>query len=88
MLHSLRPKIKDLLHIGHGGIDATLRHDRDIVYWPELNDHIKELITTCDTCQTYNTKQHPLPLQCHELTHRPWERVGVDLFTIKEKHYL
>ena len=28
----MRSCIQDLLHIGHRGIDATLRHARDIVY--------------------------------------------------------
>ena len=88
MPQSLRPKIKNLLHTGHCEIDATLRHARDVVYWPGMNGHVKELIMACNTCHTYQSKQQPLALQCHELTHRPWERVGVDLFTIKERHYL
>ena len=86
--HTLCPRMQDLLHIGHRGMDATLRHARDIIFWPRMTDDIKELILTCDICQQYTTAQQPLPLQCHELTERPWQRVGADLFTIKDKHYL
>jgi len=85
---TMRPRILDLLHVGHRGIDATLRHARDIVYWPGMTDNIKHFISTCETCQSYSTAQQPLPLQCHELTERPWQRVGVDLFSLKNKHYL
>ena len=85
---TMRPRIQDLLHVGHRGIDATLRHARDIVFWPGMSENNKDLIKTCEACQTYATAQQPLPLQCHELTERPWQRVGIDLFSIKEKQYL
>ena len=32
-----------------------------------------------------NMAQQPLPLQCHKLTERPWQRIGVDLFTFKNR---
>lgn len=84
----MRARIKDLLHVGHRGIDATLRHARDIVFWPRMTDDIKQLITSCETCQAFPTAQQSLPLQCHELTERPWQRVGVDLFNLQGKDYL
>ena len=69
-------------------MDATLRHAHDIIFWPRMTDDIKELILTCDIRQQYTTAQQPLPLQCYELTDCPWQKVGVEFFTIKDKHYL
>ena len=53
-----------------------------------MSENIKDLIKTCEACQTYATAQQLLPLQCHELTERPWQCVGIDVFSIKEKQYL
>ena len=53
-----------------------------------MSENTKDVIKTCEACQTYTTAQQPLPLQCHELTERPWQRVGIDLFSIKEQQYL
>ena len=86
--YTLCPRIQDLPHPGHRGIDAALRHARDIVNWPGMTDHIKNLIATCNICQTYNAAQQSLPLQCHELTEHPWQKIGVDLFIIKNRQYL
>ena len=79
----MRSCIQDLLHIGHRGIDATLRHARDIVFWPNMAGDVKHLISNCETCQTYSKAQQHLPPQPHELTEGPWQRVGVDLLMIK-----
>ena len=85
---SLRTYVKDKLHVGHRGSDAILRHARDIVYWPNMNEDIREQTLRCETCEKHATAQPPQPLHPHELTERPWEKVGVDLFTIKGMDYL
>ena len=51
-------------------------------------ENVRELVMTCDICQSYPTAQQPLSFQCHDLTERPWQRMGTDLFSIKGKHCL
>ena len=53
-----------------------------------MNAEIKEMIAACKTCRKYpksQPNQPPMPL---EIPSRPWERIGVDLFTFDNKDFL
>jgi len=39
-------------------------------------------------CATYTNKQQQETLWRHDIPHRPWQKVGTDLFEIKGRHYL
>lgn len=49
---TLRETIMDKIHYGHLGIDSCLKRPRDSVYWPQINDHIKNKIKSCEICAT------------------------------------
>lgn len=49
---------------------------------------IEDLIAMCETCRNFKTNNPREPLISHELPHRPWEQVGVDLFELKGEDYL
>jgi hypothetical protein len=85
---NMRSEIKKDIHMGHTGIEGCLRRARELVYWPGMNSEIKSWIQMCDTCQEYG-KSHPKEsLLSHEIPERPWQKVGIDLFSYKEKDYL
>ena len=85
---SLRPKIREKLHRSHIGIQGTLRRAREIIYWPGMNKDLEDYISKCETCNTYQSSQQKEPLICHDVPHRPWEKVGCDIFTLNEADYL
>ena len=77
------------VHSSHIGINGCLRRARECIFWPGMTAEIKAHIATCETCQKYMTKQQQKEtLMSHELTNRPWEKVGADIFTIADKDYL
>ena len=84
----MRQKVKADLHVGHSGVDGTLRRAREYVYWPGMSQEIREWIQTCETCMEYSSAQSPQPLMSHDVPDRPWEKIGVDLLSLDGKEYL
>ncbi|XP_014664331.1 PREDICTED: uncharacterized protein K02A2.6-like [Priapulus caudatus] len=85
---AMRRDVKTDLHIGHSGVEATLRRAREYVYWPQMAQEITEWIQTCATCMEYSNAQPQLPLMSHEVPNRPWEKIGVDLMFLEGEEYL
>lgn len=84
----LRKEMKEKLHVGHQGINSCLRRARELVYWPGMSSELRQMIENCHTCLSYSDKPSQEPLKWHELPERPWEKVGVDIFELKSRHYL
>ena len=57
-----------------------MRRAREALFWPGMSDDIKEYISTCEICQHYDVQQQPETLLPPEITDRPWQKVGLDLF--------
>lgn len=85
---TLKGDIKSRLHASHLGYDSLMRRARQTVYWPGMSQEIKQMAETCAVCQEFKPRNQKETLQPHEDGHRPWEKVGVDLFEIKGRHYL
>ena len=45
-------------------------------------------MSNCTVCSTYQRSIPKEPLFSHEAPHRPWGKVGTDLFELHGKHYL
>ena len=85
---ALRNKLKKELHVGHTGIESCLKRARETLYWPNMNAEIKDFVQNCETCREFDQAQQKETLMCHEVPDRPWQKVGIDLFEYKNKHYL
>jgi hypothetical protein len=81
-------KVLNNLHEGHQGIEKTRRRARDSVYWPGMNHHIEELVKHCSECQTLLPVNPKEPLQQPLLPTRPWDKLGVDLYSFNNREYL
>ena len=66
----------------HIGTEGCLQRACVCLYWPRKSAEVKEHISTCETCRTYETKQPKETLMSHEVPQRPWQNVGSDLFTL------
>ena len=53
-----------------------------------MNEHIKTFVTKCDICRSVDYKQQKETLRPHEVTDRPWAKVGTDLFSFEGRDYL
>ena len=58
------------------------------MYWLNMASDIKQLADMCETCQEMKPRNSPEPLKQHSDGDEPWQKFGLDLFAIAEKHYL
>ena len=79
---------KERIHSSHIGINGCLRRARECMFWPCMSADLKQYISQCETCGTYEIKQQKKTVMSHEFTERPWDKIGVDLYTIDSNDYL
>ena len=58
------------------------------MYWPRMNEELKEFISRCEVCRVYNDQQQREPMIGHDIPSRPWQKVGSDLFELQNGHFL
>ena len=86
---SLRSEMKKSIHQSHLDIEGCLRLARDLIFWPGMSSEIRQYISMCEVCQTYQAKQNTREsLMSHELLDRPWEKIGIALFSLDATEYL
>lgn len=85
---TLRKSMLEKLHSSHLGITGTRRRAAECLYWPNMNNDIKEFISQCETCRSMEVANAKMPLTPHDIPDRPWSKVGVDLFTLNNINYL
>lgn len=88
VLVTLRKDMKRKLHASHLGAESCLRGARETIFWPNMYAELKEMIATCETCRKYETSHKKESLIPHEVSSRPWEQEGVDLFELNIKEYM
>ena len=80
--------MKHRIHSSHIGAESCLRDVREFIFWPGINAAIKEMIAACETSRKYERSQPNQPLMPLGTPSKPWERIGVDLFTFDNKEFL
>ena len=88
MPQGMREQVKKDIHISHNGVEGCLRRARECVYWPCMNSEIRHWISTCEPCRQFEVSQGKETLMSHEIPERPWEKVGIDIFTLSNNDYL
>ncbi|KAL9951197.1 hypothetical protein ACROYT_G043817 [Oculina patagonica] len=84
----LRPEMLKRIHESHLEIEKSKRRARDILYWPNMNAQITEVIANCSSCLKHRKNNTKEPLIQHEVPDRPWQKIACDLFTLGGKAYL
>lgn len=85
---ALRSDILELVHIGHKGVEKTLRRARNIVFWPRISQEITELVLNCPVCLERRCSNQKEPLVTPEVPSYPMQLVGTDLFTWDNRRFL
>ena len=83
-----RSQMLSKIHSSHLGIGKCKRRARDVLFWPGMNQQITDMISKCNTCNTYRNAQAREPLKSHELPGRPWQKIAVDLFELDKQDYV
>ena len=70
------------------GIEKSKARTRVCVYWPNMYSDIENTVKQCVLCNTYANTNHKEPLLPHPVPQNPWEKVGIDYFTLNGKDFL
>ena len=85
---SLRMRVMSDRHASHQGIERTKRRARQIVYWPNINNDIRNVVLSCEKCVAYLPSQQAVPLIQVEVPKLPFQSVATDIFTHSGREYL
>ena len=85
---TLRQEILQRLHVAHRGLEFTLRHARNCVFWPGINSQVSDLCRSCPTCAQYTSQNQQEPLRPYPIPTLPWQLVSQDLFELNGLPYL
>ena len=86
--HGARQAMLAKLHSSHIGLNGCQRRAREVFYFPGCSAAIRTLISACEICARFHTEQQREPMLSHEIPTRPWQHVGVDIFTDGNIEYL
>ena len=79
--------LKVLLLVHYATNKMNLRA-RETVYWPEISEEIKVTYHKCDICAKFARSQQKEMLKSVETLQTRWEQLGLDIFSLKNTHYL
>ena len=85
---SERASTLKVLHMGHYAVDKMSLRARETVYWPGISEDIKHTYHHCHICAKFARTQQRETLQSIETQQTAWEQVGLDIFTLRNTHYL
>ena len=88
ILQSMRHLVKEILRSAHLVYDSIMRKAHDLVFWPGMSREIKQLADSCEICLEAKPRNQKETLIQHVPSDEPWEKIGVDLFTIANHDYL
>ena len=80
--------LKERLYFSHIGVEGCCRRALECLYWPNMNNDIRDHVSQCPNCKKYEIANPQEPLMMHEVPERPWAKVGVDLFAFDGRDYL
>ena len=84
----MRHLVKERLHSAHLEYDSMMRRACDLVFWQGMSREIKQLADSCKICLEAKPRNPNETLIQHVPSDEPWEKIGVDLFTITNRDYL
>lgn len=76
---AMRREMIATVHATHIGVDGCIRRARDTMFWPRMTTELREYISKCDICLSHRALQRKEPLLQHDITDRPWAKIGADL---------
>ena len=84
---SMQKETLSKIHSGHLGIQRCQLCARQSVWWPGISRGIETEVKGCRECSRHASKPRE-PMIISEIPKYPWQKVGSDLFEIKEQTYM
>jgi len=70
--------ILEELHESHQGASRMKGRARIVVWWPNLDKEIEDLVSSCNACQSSRSLPPVAPLHPWSWPDRPWSRIHMD----------
>ena len=83
----LRNDLLTVVHESHLGICKTLDHVRTCIFWPNITNDIKDMISHCRACAQHQDKQ-PNETIVSDPELKPWTSLSINNFEHKGRHSL
>ena len=84
----LRPRILRSLHSAHQGTEGMRSRASTSVYWPGINQDIRQTRFNCTACDNIAPRRAQEPLQLKPLNQYPFKDICADGFEINGVHYV
>jgi hypothetical protein len=55
--HGARDARLQVLHRSHAGVAKMAEAAKQLYFWPKMNEHIKDMVDTCERCQFYKSSK-------------------------------
>ena len=78
---TLRNEILNRIHAGHQGRERCKISARRVVYWPDMNAHIDNMVDRCEACLLTRSAPAREPLKPHAVPERAWQKIACDLYS-------
>ena len=69
---SLQKEMKERIHMGHMGIERCKARAQQLIYWPNINADITNMVSNCSACLENRRYHQREPLIAHEVPTAPW----------------
>jgi len=83
---SMRRDFKKL-HASHLGTNTCIARAKKCVFWPDITAELKDFISKCDVCRTFDQNQSKEPMILQTPPEKPWEKIALDLFHYENREY-
>ena len=77
---SLQQRAIDLAHATHQGLAKTKSLLREKVWFPDIDNMVKDTIARCRPCQATGRLDPQEPLQMTDMPDGPWQKIHVDFY--------
>ena len=75
---ALRDRAISIAHEGHQGLVKTKQLLREKIWFPRIDDSVKQKIDKCIACRANGSGNHPDPLQMSPLPPEPWHTIHMN----------
>ena len=57
-------------------------------FWSGMTNDIEKMLSSCEKCMKYQSKQPKKPMQTRDIQILPWQKVASEILEHKNQHYL
>lgn len=77
---ALQDRATKLGHVGHQGIEKTKALLREKIWYPEMDNKVKNMVENCVACQAVGPNNPPEPMRITPTATEPWQSLAIDFY--------